>query len=536
MRRGDEVQLLGPEIEQLLASGRPDEAAKRTRRLLRKFPGNATLLFYLGVVAGAQNDFATAFRLFRDLCDSGRGDFRAHLLMCRALESIDASAASDCYAREFSSPRWGQEQIRELHEAYLSFLGVAGKYEEIFAFMQANPSVRISAEVDLFLVKGIEAVHGVEAAIEHLELSPYTNTSALHRFNLGALYEKLVQIDSAVRAYEGALELQPLLDDAAYNLGILELCQCKFDRGWDHYARRWAAKGFKSKLEAGGQDRKPITTIRSVSELAGKHIQLLPEQGLGEQLLFLTCINELASVAASVRLSLGPRLMSALRFVPQMEKWVVNEPHRSPRPEISLPLGVLPQLFRRDQSCFPPLTSVFNSAKGDFLASVQAVVDGAEKVGLCLSSSSLRFGEAKSITAEAVSGVVPELHRVKQLVNLDHAVRASPEASSKLRDVFPNIIFPEGLDGASGLNRLVEELLRCDAVVTVSCTVAHFAGVLGIPCFVVVNDWVLSKYWYWNHTSNDGTSMWYPTIRVVNKKGPQLRGPSTAVLHGNDPP
>jgi hypothetical protein len=329
-----------------------------------------------------------------------------------------------------------------------------------------------------------------------------------------------------VRAYESALELQPLLDDAAYNLGILELCQCKFDRGWDHYARRWASKGFKSKLEAGGQDIKPITTIRSVSELAGKHIELLPEQGLGEQLLFLTCINELASVAASVRLSLGPRLMSALRFVPQMEKWVVNEPHRGARPDISLPLGVLPQLFRRDQSCFPPRTSVFNVDKGDSLASLQEVVAGAEKVGLCLSSSSLRFGGAKSINAEDLIDMIPDLRRVTRLVNFDHTIEASSSSSVGMKEVFPNLVFPEGLGGSDGLDRLAQELCACDALVTVSCTVAHFAGVLGIPCFVVVNDWVLSKYWYWNHTSDNGISMWYPTVRVINKKGPQVWGPS----------
>ncbi len=515
MGNKDRIKVNVAEIEGLIAAGQLNDAERQTRRLLRRSPGSPTLLFLLGVIAGARNDFLSASKLLAGLCDSGRADFRVHLLMCRALEHVDSTAASNRYVSELQSKRWGPEQIGALNAAYLGYLGASGRYTEILEFVDSTPSLLPSPEIDLLVARGIEAVCGLEAAISHLEHSDYTTTSALHRFNLGTLYEKSLQLCAAIRNYRLALELDPSLDDAAYNLGILELVRGEFEAGWVHYSRRWGATGFKSRLGVGASGNEPTLSIQSRSEFIGRRIELLPEQGLGEQLLFLTCISELEPLASSVKLALEPRLISALRLIPRFESWCAEDVGRDERCDLSIPLGLLPQVFRRGQSQFPGFSSSRSLGNRRPLVSMRATLLGCRKVGLCLSSSSVRYGEKKSMPPEAVSSSFPELLGINRLVNLDHLLNKASDASRELESTFPNLAFPDGLNGTQGLDRLVQEIKDCDAVVTVSCTVAHFAGTIGIPCFVLINDWVLSKYWYWNHTSDDGISMWYHTVTVV---------------------
>ena len=59
-------------------------------------------------------------------------------------------------------------------------------------------------------------------ALAHLTLiSTYTEKESSLYYNMGILYEKLKDIDSAQRAYEEAVKILPENIDAYYNLGLV---------------------------------------------------------------------------------------------------------------------------------------------------------------------------------------------------------------------------------------------------------------------------------------------------------------------------
>lgn len=265
----------------------------------------------------------------------------------------------------------------------------------------------------------------------------------------------------ATAAYEQALAIDPNDDVTAFELGRMKLLSGGLAEGWALMERRSQAhKDPTIGLSAHRWQGEP---------LEGKHLLIWPEQGLGDHIFAARFVPQLQG--AKVTLVARPplcRLFSGLgatvipldggAAVPPYDYWTLP---------FSLPRWVDP----RELPTRPYLQGEATTKGG---------------VGIAWRGNPLP-DPGRSLPAELGA----------ELLSWPDAISLLPEDTGA-RD------FQDTADLIAGL----------DAVVTIDTSIAHLAGALGAPT------WLLLQHdkpdWRWRE-SEAGPSLWYPSIRIARQ-------------------
>jgi hypothetical protein len=124
----------------------------------------------------------------------------------------------------------------------------------------------------------------------------------LARQNLGNALRALGRLQEAEAEYRAVLDLQPLQADAAVQLGATRLMRGDFS-GWDDYEwRYWSSESLAGSLPW------PMPLPKwDGGDLAGRTIHLYGEQGIGDEIMFASCVADVARRTAQVKLWCEPR-------------------------------------------------------------------------------------------------------------------------------------------------------------------------------------------------------------------------------------
>lgn len=148
--------------------------------------------------------------------------------------------------------------------------------------------------------------------------------------------------------------LEKFPDDAElhWNRALFLLKNGILPEGWDEY--EWGLK-----IEERPGPTLPYPYWQGES-LEGKHIIVVREQGIGDELMFMSCIPDLAEVAAQVTVGCDPRFVSLFKrsfpYCDVVTMGRVNGTYKLPEGLIFdyyVRVGSLPRFFRRDISMFP---------------------------------------------------------------------------------------------------------------------------------------------------------------------------------------
>ena len=261
-------------------------------------------------------------------------------------------------------------------------------------------------------------------------------------------------------------------------------------------ARRegWAA--FEARLDLPGS-QPPVLPRWDGANVGENRILIRAEQGLGDSLQFLRWLPQAARRAA-IRLELPAALRSLVRGLFDPARVSVAEPGTGTADCVAeASLLSLPYLLGDVDA--PPLS----------IAAPHLAISATEQpraglvVGLAWAGSpSYRFDRARSIRLAQLAplAAVPEV----SFVSLQQG-RAADEARDPpagMRLVVPD---PPPVDLAATAS-LIGTL---DLVISVDTVVAHLAGALGAPA------WLLDRFggdWRWQAGFNDGRD-WYPSLR-----------------------
>ncbi|MBK9252717.1 MAG: tetratricopeptide repeat protein [Proteobacteria bacterium] len=117
--------------------------------------------------------------------------------------------------------------------------------------------------------------------------------SVLARQNLGNALRALGRLQEAEAEYRAVLDLQPLQADAAVQLGATRLMRGDFS-GWDDYEwRYWSSESLAGSLPW------PMPLPKwDGGDLAGRTIHLYGEQGIGDEIMFASCVAHMARRSA----------------------------------------------------------------------------------------------------------------------------------------------------------------------------------------------------------------------------------------------
>jgi len=293
---------------------------------------------------------------------------------------------------------------------------------------------------------------------------------------------------------------QPLNAESHWNLGMGLLLHGRYAEGWREFEWRTQIPRFHQYHHRFDQPG-----WRGGS-LEGETILLYGEQGHGDTLQFLRYVPLVAERGGRVLLEVHPVLRGLLEGFPGVAEWV--EPGGA-RPEFSTyaSLMSLPHLLRSAEIPAPVALGIRDMGSGERLPS--GVKSGELKVGLAWAGNP---GHKRDHLRSIPLVQWRPLAKIEGVAFTSlQVVPASLEAGNAGR----YFDFVEDCTGLPDFEALAAVVSKLDLVITVDTAVAHLAGSMGKPVWILLPQVV---DWRWGL---EGTSTeWYPTARLFRQTTP----------------
>ena len=318
--------------------------------------------------------------------------------------------------------------------------------------------------------------------------------------NRGLALAALNRHQDAVASYGRALALQPDFADAHFNAAMSLLTIGDYARGFAEYEWRWKRTGMAVRKEF----RRP-PWLGEVP-LAGKTILLHAEQGLGDTVQFVRYVPRLAGMGARVVLEVPPTLKELLSGLDGVAA-VVGRGEPLPPYDMHCPLGSLPLALKTDASNIPA-DIPYLRASGPGLDKWRPRLEQLRSPRIALSWSGSGSHPNDRNRSLSLAQFEPLLAAPGvSFVSVQRELREG-DADALSRDPRILNLGPE-LDDFSDTAAV---LTLCDLVICVDTSVAHVAGALGRPVFVLLP---FQPDWRW--MLDRDTSPWYPTMRLFRQ-------------------
>ena len=325
---------------------------------------------------------------------------------------------------------------------------------------------------------------------------------------LADAFKEIGDPQGALPFYETALSAHPDDADLAFNRATALLAAGRIDDGFDQYECRW---------QRPGKAMRPFTPPRwSGEELAGKHLLVWTEQGLGEEILHLRALGMAVGLASDVTVEVTDRLVPlvarafpGITVVPRQ-----NPPHAAtldpgidlqcPAADLIRHLGAAPMSdtsLAADRQLRDTLSRRYRDGTTNFLA------------GICWSTERTPAAASKSIPTPLLAPLL----RIPGIdwVSLQFGEAGNAEISRLEARTDRHIRRDPAIDALRNLDDSAAQIDALDIAVCISTTAAHLAGALGKDVRVVLNSRPL---WHWG--TDRVSCRWYPSARLYRQPEP----------------
>ena len=489
-----------PGVPQLLAhglkhhrAGRLGEAERLYRKILESDAQHADSLHLLGMVAfQTGNCDAAAELISRAILRNGQ-DATYFTNLGNVLQTQGRlDEAVHCYRKALSLNPRSAPAHGNLGLA-LQFLGCFEEAaESLKRALALDPGIAI-AHTNLGNVRQAQgrlaeavACHELALAIEPMNPEAYSN--------LGGVLDLQGKLTESIAAYDGALALKPDFAVALFNRSLLRLRRGDFVLGLPDYEHRWHLN-----------KRRDFSEPQWHGEpLRGARILLYPEQGLGDTVQFLRYVPLVQAAGGQVILEVQPQMRRLAAELSDVTEIICpGEP--LPAFNWHCPLMSLPLAFGTTLDTIPARVPYLTIPQETDTACAIAGKECGLRVGIAWAGSPGHMRDRfRSIPPELLKplfGLVGAQFFSLQLGSAATAELISVGAS--VIDLAPKI---EDMADTAAL------IARLDLVIAVDTAVAHLAGALGKPVWVMLP---LVPDWRWLLDRED--SPWYPTMRLFRQ-------------------
>lgn len=323
--------------------------------------------------------------------------------------------------------------------------------------------------------------------------------------------------------YEKSVALAPDDARAHWEYAHWLLMVGDFERGWEEYEHRFDAAG-------SNVWNYPYPFPRWDGEpLAGKTIILHGEQGLGDEIMFASMYPEVMADARHAIICCQPHLAPLFRTsfpgATVHEQLRADEDAWTRRPvpwlnttapiHYQIPFGSLPRLRRRSGNDFPAQAGYLkaDAAKVAVWAGKLGHLSG-KRVGLCWAANpaiqdavAARRSRKKSLALQALEPLLEVAGTHFVSLQTWEAARqvadAAPATRARILDVSADL---QDFSDTAAL------MMNLDLVITVDTSVAHLAGALGRPVWILL-PWQAD--WRWHDQGEQ--SEWYASARLYRQ-------------------
>lgn len=414
--------------------------------------------------------------------------------------------------REF---RRAEGLLRQAHEAepeaLQTVLGLAQTLAGQERFAEAAPLFDLAVELAPGNLPVLAAKAGnlVSECRYEEALQLYEDTEGLRAPALGLVYAYLGRFDKAIDSLDQNVALQPNDPQLRFARASVRLLQQDFERGWEDYSFRG--------MNLSDNFRVLPFPLWKGEPLEGRRVLVLAEQGLGDQVMFASCLPDLlaqrpAELIVEAVHRIAPTIARSFpqcRVIPTDQGRKLDWLKDCPDVDCYVPLAELPRYFRRSLQAFPSHRGYLVPDAGRVAywrgrlaeAGPGPYIGFSWKGGTESTRTSLR-------TIDVMDFAPLASVRSATWVCLQYGPVAERVTSAREAG-FEMAYWPESIADLDEFAALVSAL---DLVVTVCNTTVHYAGATGRPV------WVLApKVPEWRYGAENRTMPWYPSSVVFRQ-------------------
>ncbi|MBK5073465.1 glycosyltransferase family protein [Budviciaceae bacterium CWB-B4] len=361
-----------------------------------------------------------------------------------------------------------------------------------------------------------------QEAAEQYQLALEADPNHLEaRFGLSSVLAHMQQLEPAAEHMRRLLELSPQDARTQNTLSMVLMQQGNFEQGWELYRSRYSKNNYHRFVNLPSINR----PYWEGEDLTGKAILVHPEQGMGDEIQFCRFATRLKQEkgASAVYLMCRPALYALMQSLPNIDGVIVldnDNPATLPEFDVWSLLLDLPRHFVNSQDPFalqPPY--VFAPSQIPEQWRVPADNSRRLRVGLVWKGSSQHANDRnRSLASLSVLHPlwsVPDIEWVslQKGEGEDEAINAPAE--------FPILALGHQVTNYEDTTAIIGQL---DLVITVDTSVAHLAGAMNKPCWVMLPAFAID----WRWIKGQETSPWYPAMRLFRhndeKSWPEVIG------------
>lgn len=330
--------------------------------------------------------------------------------------------------------------------------------------------------------------------------------------NLGICLLYLGRIGDALEQVNAAVAAEPNNPVSRFARGPINLILENYGAGWDDYTYRFHADSVSLRLL-------PYPMWEGQT-LEGKRILVIAEQGLGDQVMFASCLADLLREnPATVYLEAHRRLEKTLaRSFPQCRVVGTDQGHKYDwtralgEIDYYVNAGDLARRYRRSPMDFPQHGGyvVADPERVAFWQERLAELGNAPKIGISWRGGTQ--GTRRGIRSLELQQLAPLLrHPAIQFVSLQYGDVAE---EARAAETALGVSLPHWPEGIADLDEFAALVSAVDLVISVCNTTVHFAGALGKPVWVMT-----PAVPEWRYGLDTPSMRWYPSSVMFRQPG-----------------
>jgi Flp pilus assembly protein TadD len=481
--------------ESCLGQGKLEQALGHYRRVVELCPQSAKAHTSLALTEERIGNLQAAADSYRRALALNPGSPEAHCQLAIVLRQVDALPGALRLVEHAVALDPNRSETYNTLGIVLADMKKLGAATEAFqrSFALKPYSALTAVALGYFFVKCGDISAAADSYRWATRLDPHLYVAHLR---LGTALTQLGDRAGAWESYQRAQALSPSSSEVITYMGLLHLSEGNFARGWGEYEYRESARRARMRFSQPQWKGEP---------LEGDRIFLHAEQGLGDALQCVRYVSLVAARGGEVVLGVQKRLH---RLLARTEgAWqVIREGETPPEFRWHCPLLSLPLAFATDLSTIP--------ARVPYVDPDPAQV---EAWGQRLRGNSLRIGLAWGGNPNHPHELwrsIP-LEQLTPLTNLEGTTFYSLQlgaAARQIRQLGSQVHLIDLQDEQKDFGHTAAIVSQLDLVISVDTSVAHLAGAMGKPVWILLNN---SPDWRWLLERED--SPWYPTARLFRQ-------------------
>jgi tetratricopeptide (TPR) repeat protein len=462
-------------------------------------PESAEALQHLGEAQERAGDLQAAAKSYQRALALKPDSAELHCHLARALYQGGAlQPAAELYRRALVLDPKKYDIYNDLGLVLTDLGNFAAALEVFRRSLILNPrsAKTIAGLGRLFERKG-DLISAAEAYRDAIKLDPKLPAAYV---DLGFVLYGLGELAEASDCFARLRALQPDSAEATVNLGLIHLLQGELAVGWVEYESRWKV--------GVGDERKLLQRRWKGEDLGGERILLYAEQGLGDTMQFVRYVSLVAERGGEVVLEVQPALHDLLARTDGASR-VLRRGETLPEFTWQCPLMSLPLALGTELETIPASVPYIVADAARVEAWRERLEKNTRRIGLAWAGNP---GHPRDrLRSIALEQLVP-------LLNVSGTTFYSLQFGSgaeQIKQLPPGVQLVDLGDELKDFANVAAIVTNLDLVISIDSAVAHLAGALGKPVWILLNK---GCDWRWFLERED--SPWYPTARLFRQSTP----------------